>query len=638
MKLLEACKVGGLSLRNRLVFPPIGTDFVSSEGVVTDEHIYYYSRRAKGEVGLIIIEATAVDKAGGLSNTLSLYDDKFIPGFRRLVSEVRRFGSRVGIQLFHAGRQTSLEFTGSTPVAPSAIPDPIVKVMPRELKKSEIEELIRKFCVAAERAKEAGCDCIEFHGAHGHLIGQFLSPSANKREDEYGGDTVGRAKFATEIVGSARKSLGNDLPILFRISVTEQIPYGYNEEEAVKIINLLDEAGVDIFDLSAGILKSLEWTVAPWLFKSGYLYRHILKIRRHTKKPVIAVGKLGNYSTARKWIEEGVADLVAIGRGLIADPDLPVKWKRQTEEQKERFSHTTCIACNGCLDRFFQFKPIRCTINPSVGKEGITVGKVRYPKVVFAIGASPGGLEAARIAALKGHRVTVFEEDDKVGIHWGWMHRKVVRNKIQQIKEAGGKFLVGELIKSRILDKDSLPDSIVATLGIRQITPRIPGLANARLIPASDILDQEIGLVGKFLILGRGNVGLELIYSLLKSTSDIIYVELGNKFGHGIESLTKRLLLERMLRKGVKFYLDGQPVKIEKSCLHYSIDKRIIELTFDHLINGNGYISDESILSKLNSLIQHNNVDCKTYFMEPCWRPREILSHVERGFTIGMEL
>src|SRR3990170_4905384 len=388
MKLFEPIQVGTMEVPNRIVFPPCGTELAEQGGFAGDTLINYYARRAEGGAGMIVVEFSAVDDQRFSSHRqVRISNDSYIPGLRRLAGAIKAHGSRAVIQLHHPGRQNYAVITGLQPIAPSAIPCPRVKEMPREMTVDEIRELIEKYAAAAARAREAGFDSVQLHGAHGYMICQFLSAFSNKRTDEYGGDTAGRARFATEIIRRCKEVAGADFPVMLRFSGGEHVPGGITPAESREIARLAIAAGSDAIDLSAGNYAMLEWTVQPQFWPRACLAPMAAAIKPAVSVPLIIAGRINDAPVAERILQEGKADMVSIGRGLIADPDLP----RKALAGSSRVHR--CIACNTCMDRVLRMSAIRCLVNPEAGLEGQVEEPVAVGRKVLVVGGGPSGLE-----------------------------------------------------------------------------------------------------------------------------------------------------------------------------------------------------------------------------------------------------
>jgi 2,4-dienoyl-CoA reductase-like NADH-dependent reductase (Old Yellow Enzyme family) len=351
MKLFDPITIGGIEIRNRIVMAPMTSRFANVDGFATEQGIHYYSARARGGVGLVIVEMTGIDPAGShRERELAIHDDKYIPGFRRLVENVKAAGANIAIQLAHGGAQSLSSVTGLESVAPSKIPYTVHEKVtethvPKELSVEEINHLVGRFSEAAERAKRSGFDMIEVHAAHGYLIYQFLSPLKNKRKDEYGGDLEGRAKFAIEIVEAIKGNVP-DLPVIFRISADEYAEGGFSVEDSKKVCKMLERVGVDAIHVSAGSYLSPYPYMVPPMMSSAGCFLHLAE----AVKGVVSVPVK--------------TDMVAVGRQLIADPEWPNKVREGRLDEVRK-----CLSCNYCLEAMRDGACVECASNVEVGTE-----------------------------------------------------------------------------------------------------------------------------------------------------------------------------------------------------------------------------------------------------------------------------
>ncbi len=444
--------IGILKLKNRVVFPPMATALCDDGGFVSQRLIDYHVSRAEGGCGLSIVEISGVHKTtmGNGRFGLGIYDDKFIPGLKKLAKAIKDAGGVPAIQLWHAGRQiNSLDVISGYIVAPSPIPCPVCKEMPRQLSIREINELVESFGDAAARAKEAGFEAVEIHGAHGYLICQFLSGYSNKRDDNYNGSIEKRSRFAVEIIRDIRAKTNSFFPVLFRLSAEEFVEGGININEARQIAKILENAGVDAIHVSAGNYQSLHYVVPPMDTATAFNAERALMIKEVVNIPVIVAARINDPLTADKLISDGKADFTAIGRGQLADPEFCNKALND-----DFLKILKCIACNqGCFDRlFYEKKHISCLLNPACGREkeflfyrqlpefaGTNIAKnasgaesaekisgkaefkmfsctqLEIPKKILIAGAGPAGLTAATILSDFGFKVIICEKSNNVG-------------------------------------------------------------------------------------------------------------------------------------------------------------------------------------------------------------------------------
>ncbi|HYB21517.1 MAG TPA: NADH:flavin oxidoreductase, partial [Thermodesulfobacteriota bacterium] len=367
-ELFSSFSIDGLRLKNRIVMAAMGNNLSHPQGIVSDQAIAYYRERARGGVGLIITEACPVSLAGRhRGQSICIHDDSFVPGLKRLTNAVHEQGSGIAVQLHHAGRLAYPKISGELPLAPSPIPRAPGLMPPKELDCEEIQEIVDQFGIAARRAKAAGFDAVEIHGAHGYLIHQFLSPRTNQRKDEYGGSPQNRARFALKVLQKVREEAGDFFPVIFRVSVREFIPGGYSLEESADLAAELERSGASVLHISGGTTESipgLSHVIPPMEFPEAYHIPLASVVKKKAALPLIAVGRLGNPVVAEEVLRAGQADLIALGRPLLSDPFWPVKAARG---ETHRIRH--CVACNYCIWRLTRQERITCFQNASVAHE-----------------------------------------------------------------------------------------------------------------------------------------------------------------------------------------------------------------------------------------------------------------------------
>jgi 2,4-dienoyl-CoA reductase-like NADH-dependent reductase (Old Yellow Enzyme family)/thioredoxin reductase len=529
--LLSPIKIRNLELRNRCVMPPMGTNLGTRDGMVTEKNVAYMKRRAKSGVGLIITEIVGVHPSGCVG--LGIYDDRFIPGLKQLVDAVHAGGCKVALQLHHAGREAMYQLTKGTALGPSALPSFVYGIPPKEMSLDDIQEIIQSFGDAAVRAQAAGADAVEIHGAHGYLLAQFLSVHANQRTDGYGGSFANRARFIIEIVAEVRKRVGEDFPILVRLSAEEFIKKGFVVEDIVGILPDLVAAGTDMIHASVGTHGSPGGiTSATAEYDAGWNVERAKKIKAAVDIPVIAVGRFTDPRLADEVIARGDADLVAFGRQILADPDFLIKGR---EGRFDDIRH--CLACNqGCIERLMLEKgaSIRCAINPETGQELITPQKpAASPQRVWVIGGGPAGLTAALEAASLGHDVTLYEKSDYLGGQVQFARQAPFKNVYgnwidwlaAQIKKKGVSVKTGVTVTDEMLENDP-PQAVILAIGGQKTIPPISGLDQPIVTDAWQILNRAEPVGKNVLIIGGGLIGMETADFLVNQGSQVTLVEL----------------------------------------------------------------------------------------------------------------
>jgi len=408
----------GLHFKNRFVQSPMHTKFASEYGEVTPKLIDYMTARARGGVSMIILENTAVDWVVGRAagNPVRIDDDRFISGLSDLADAVHREDVLIATQLHHAGRQNPTTNTEGRvgPVAPSAVTSTAIGDEPRALEVPEIAAIVKQFAEAAARTVAAGFDMVEIHGSHGYLLTQFLSPQSNLRTDEYGGSLENRARFPLEVVRAVRKAVGPDFPVSYRISLEERTPGGMNAEEGIAFCKLIEQY-VDVFNVTAATYESMDTIFMMQGRKPGELLPLAARVKAVVDKPVIGISRLGwALEEAAKAVESGNLDLVSMARTQLTDANLVLKVKHGESERVRR-----CIGCNECIGGFlFKGRRVHCVINPELGYEREAADGLRPSgpsRRVVVVGGGPAGVEAARAAALRGHRVTLVETQERIG-------------------------------------------------------------------------------------------------------------------------------------------------------------------------------------------------------------------------------
>ncbi len=446
--LLTPARIGSVEIPNRIVMPPMTTRTADEDGYVTDDTLAYYLARARGGVGLVTIEMASPERAGRhRRREVGIYDDRFIPGLGRLVAALHAAGSRVSIQLGHAGGHTRRDICGETPIAPSAIPHPVYEttfetIVPEEMSKERIAQTTAAHVSAALRARQAEFDCVEIHAAHGYLISQFHAPFENRRTDEYGGSLENRARFGLDVLRAVKRAVG-DMPVIYRLSVEDFFSGGLPFDEGRQIAAWAAVAGADALHVTAGHYRSLpsaQIVLPPMRSPDATFLEFAAAVKKNVRIPVIAVGRLGDPVIATEAVASGKADFIALGRTLVADPQWVEKLRRGRPIRR-------CLACNTCINEMRGGSRIGCVVNGAAGRET----EFEHPTLppgerIAVIGAGPAGLTYASLVA-ETNKVTVFEKEGGPGGAFRYAGKAPL---FQEVEASQASFMryIGDLYKA----------------------------------------------------------------------------------------------------------------------------------------------------------------------------------------------
>lgn len=614
--LQQPIALGSLEVKNRFVVPPMGTNFGGPDGTITDQVVAYYTARAKGGFGLIIVEVTAVDPLGkAIPNELGLWSDDFIPGLRRLVDSVHTHGARIAVQLHHAGRQTSRAIIGAQPVAPSPVACPVMREIPRELSTEETFALVDKFRDAAVRAREAGFDAVEIHGAHGYLIAQFMSAATNKRLDVFGGNFAGRMRFPLEIIDRSRAALGRKFPLLFRISGDEKIHGGRGIAETKAVARLVEAHGIDAMHVSICTYGSLHWMFVPGAIAPGFNVGAAEEVKKSVSIPVITVGRINDPYLAEDIIASGKADCVSFGRESLADPELPNKVRAGDTD-----AIAPCIAClQGCVGYLFNpaIQKISCLVNPFTGKEGthpLTPAPVK--KKVMVVGGGPGGLLCAWVAARRGHDVTCYDKSTVLGGQFrlgGIPPTKqdiltALKYYVTMGERAGVRFCTGQEVTPELVLREQ-PDAVVLATGAVPLRPAIPGLEDTGVIDAIDVLDGKQAVSGAVLVLGGGMVGAETADFLGEQGCRVTIVEMDDALAKAVQPGPRLYLLQRLAEHGTTILVGATVTQLHPDGATYQAAGDTHRLAgFDAVVLALGATAHNPLEAALRGLVKEVHV------------------------------
>ncbi|MDO8490406.1 MAG: FAD-dependent oxidoreductase [Dehalococcoidia bacterium] len=634
--LLKPIRIGTAELRNRIIMPGMGTNLGNPDGTVSQRQIDYYAERAKGGAALIIIEVANVAANGrGGPNMIALDRDDVIPGLKTLVDAVHRHGAKVSIQPFHAGRQTHPSLTGGELVAPSPLPSPVGMVVPRELTIPEIEELVEKFGQAARRAKQAGFDVVEIHGAHGYLLCQFLSPLSNKRTDKYGGDLPNRMRFVLEITARVKELVGKDFPLTFRLSADEYVPGGLTIAETPLIAKRMQEAGVNAISVSAGNYGNMPMISAPPTMPRGFLAPAAETIKKAVSIPVIVAGRIGDPLLAESVIASGKADIIAEGRALIADPDLPNKLKEGRPEDVRM-----CTYCENCFDNVMAGGDMVCSVNAATGKEGESaITPAAKKKRVLVAGGGPAGMELARVATLRGHRVTLYEATNKLGgqalLAAIPPYREDMINSTNYLSTQMSKLKVDVHLGQKVtpeLVAGAKPDVVVVATGAKPTIPDVPGAKQSHVVTAAGVISGAKTTGQKVVIIGAGYLGCDTALFLVKKGKQVTVVESGKRLAPDAGRISREVFTQKLREFGVnvEFQTAVQEITPEGLKVTSNGQSRLIEA--DTVVFATGAQPNKELASKLQGAAP------EVIQIGDCHEAGRIIDAVHEGFRVGREL
>ncbi len=636
-QLFSPFRLKQLQIPNRIVMPALASFLIEPDGAITEKTVEHYRRRASGGPGMLIVEACAVSPEGVVSaHQARIFDERFLEGLSRIAAAIRAEGVVPAVQIHHGGRQTSAKVIGRKPLAPSPIPCPSIKGEVEPLSREGIQELVDKFATAAERARRAGFELVEIHGAHGYLVNQFLSPYSNKRQDEYGGDLAGRARFACDIVREIRRRLGQDYPLSFKISAEEFVPGGLTVEESIAILKLLQAAGIDIVQVSAGNDATPEWICQPMFMDKACLVPFAAKIRSSLSIPVMAVGRINDPHIAENILAHGQADLVCMGRGLLADPDMPKKARAGDFD-----SIRSCIACNTCMESIFRRGRVECLVNPFLGREQeLVVRPTARKRRILVIGAGPAGLSASWFAAQRGHEVTLC---DRLQVLGGQLVpgseprfkrelKSLIRFLSRQVERHGVKLLLGVPVDAGFVAA-AKPDAVVIATGSSPALPSVPGIERPFVYSYNHVLNGRGAKACRTVVIGGGATGCEIALHLAEAGSPVSLVEMAPRIGQGIEAISRKVLLERLSRFKVEVYTQSRLLRIEEGGVVIGHPERGERpLAAERVVIAVGCRPNNDLAEEIRKL------GVETHLLGDCLEPRNAKAAIYEGTVLGLSI
>lgn len=643
--------IRGMTLKNRVVMMPMGSDFAGHDGELSDEHIKYYELRARGGTGLIMVENVCVKYPEGSNGTTQLRLDKdcYIPRLFTLTEACHRQGALMGIQINHAGASAMSSRIGMQPVSASRFPSKAGGEIPRGLSKEEITSIAKDYGTAAKRAVNAGFDVVEIHAGHSYLISQFLSPTTNDRTDEFGGSAENRARFCRMVIDEVRKAVGPRVPISLRLSVDELVEGGNTVEDCLEYLEYLNDE-VDIFDTSAGLNASIQYQIDANYLEDGWRSYMAKAVRDRFGKPTIAIGNIRDPKIADDILARGDADLIGMGRGLIADPD----WCNKAQ-YGDVCDIRKCISCNvGCVgNRIGGNKPLRCTVNPDlINGEAYKKQKVNKPCNVVVVGAGTAGLEAACTAAEVGCTTFLIEKKPELG-GLAALISKIPDKKrladfpnylIHRASKLKNLFIFKNTEATIEMIRSMNPNIIVNATGSNPLLPPIKGLhenidkeggkVSSITNMINHVMEYPEDLKGKkVVVIGGGAVGLDVVEFFAPRGADVSIVEMMPVIGNGIDPVSKVGTFALMDKYGVKQCPNTALLEVKAdSFLVKTPEGNEEEMLFDYGFVCLGMRANAPILDAVRKEFEDEDVEIMN--IGDSVRARRIIEGTEEGRNI----
>ncbi len=635
MKVTDKTSIDGLVLKNRFFMAPVKTSMGLPGGKVTDDNVKFYEKIARGGTAAIILEPMAVLQSGKEHpKQLSIHDDSFVSGIKNVINTIHKNGAVAGIHLNHAARAANPKVIGQNPLAPSKMVCPTTGAEAQELTAEQIKQIVSGFGAATKRAVQTGADFIEVQFGHGYLVAQFFSERTNKRTDEYGGNLENRLRFAREVLEEVTRNKG-ELPFIVRISGQEFVNGGLEAKDLTPLIELIEQYKASAIHVGYGnACDNPPWYYNHMAMPEDEQFRVLQTIKQMTKLPIIAVGRMGFGPKINKVLDEGLADYIALGRPLLADPEFPNKMISDREEE--------IILCGGCLEGCLRSvkkgEKIQCIVNPDFNMPEISpTGKSR--KVLIA-GGGMAGISAAIHLARKGHKVKLYEKSDHLGGQAQYVPalsflkqqlQRTIDSVKKQLKTVNVEVKLGTEVTPELVEKEN-PDVLVVATGSRQNIPPIENLESQHYLTSLEFFSDPGKVKGnRILIVGLGMIGLEAAAILANQGKEIVGVEPLPEPAENMEPITRKLLLTKLSQmKNVRLITNTLVKSFTEQAVIIIENGEEKELEpFDTVIIAAGMRSVTDLAEKLKSCC-----DGEVYAIGDAHQVGDIKS----AFTEGMEL
>lgn len=622
--LFQPITINTMTVKNRIYMPAMHLGMARNYQI-TDQIIAFYRERARGGAGMICAGFATVDELSGNMLTIGAHDDKHISGLSRLAQAIHEYDARAVIQINHAGRYNmSMLMGGKKPIAPSPVASRITKEEPREMTLEDIARTIDAFAKAAGRVKTAGFDAVEVLSGTGYLISEFMSPLTNKRGDEYGGSFENRIRFGLEVMRAIRAEVGDEFPLIVRMNGNDFMPGGQGRDELREYAHRLTQESVNALCINVGWHEARVPQIVTGVPRGVYAYL-ARGIKDRVDVPVIASHRINDPHVAREMIGDGMCDMVAMGRSLIADPDLPNK---AAAGKEDRIIH--CVACaQGCFDHLFKMRHVECLCNPKAGHEHEPKAKfelVETPKKVMIVGGGPAGMSAALAALERGHHVCLYEREERLG---GQLFlaaappgraefAELAHDLERQVLFSAIRVEVGDAADAAALDKEQ-PDVVVVATGAVPQTPPIPGGELDHVVDAWDVLLDKVATGKRVIVIGGGAVGVETAHFLaekgtlspeslkflminraedfeslykqaIHGTKQVTLLEMIDAVGKDIGKSTRWGMMQDIARLGVQIKTKAKALEITADVVRVAIDGEEQSLPADTVVLATGAV------------------------------------------------
>ncbi|HLB29883.1 MAG TPA: FAD-dependent oxidoreductase [Dehalococcoidia bacterium] len=635
-KLFEPGRIGRMQLKNRFIQTAMHVGLEEDDGSMSQLYRDFLVTRARGGAALITVGGAYPHVSGkGFFKQMGADRDEFVPGWKSVVDEVHSAGARAMLQFMHVGRYSFPEILGAQPVAPSALAPRIPRGTPRELATQEVRDLVQAHAAAAARAKAAGFDAVELSASTGYLIASFLSPYSNHRTDEYGGDLAGRARFLVEIIRAMKEKNGADFPVLARMNADDLLPgEGNTVEDNIRLTQMAAEAGADAISLTVGWHESripavtMDVAIGNWIELSK-------RFRQALKVPVIMAYQLTTPEAAAQAIGVGAVDYVGMARPLIADPELP---KKVQEGRVDDIN--PCILCNTCFEKIFGHEPVRCTVNTEAAQEAaFALRPAARPKRVLVVGGGPAGLEAARVAALRGHKVTLYEQTGALGGQLLLASIPPFRQRLaeaylhlaRQAKKAGASIVMNQSVTPALIEKEQ-PEAVILAAGALPAMPPI-FRDEKRAVLAWDVLRQKTQTGKNVVVIGGGLVGVGVAEWLVAQGKVVTIVEMLKRIAADAPPFDRLGLMQRLAEHKVRMLTSTVAERMEDGTLIVSKEGGEQEqIPAESVVIAVGARPNQTLLPAIQARVP------EVYTVGDCVEPRRAYQAIHDGSRVAREI